>query len=371
MIMIALACLSLVALLTAAAWAVPVLSRPTLPFGVRVPDDRVSDPAVIAQRRRYTRSVLVLGAFAAVLSPSAAVLLDAPHVLQISVVVLGAAQILLFSIAHRAVSAAKRDGGWYAGVRQAAVADTALRTDPVRLPWPLLIPSVLLVLLTAATGLWRLDALPATLPTLRGAGVDPAVRVATTFATAFAAVLSQAALTLLTPLMAAALLRARPELDAASPAGSARRYRVYVSGLTRLLLNGVICADLTLLLLALQLWEIVPSSVRVTTLTWLPLTVAGGAFLYFGIRVGEAGHRLPPEPGEEQESGFVQRDDDRYWRLAGTIYVNRMDPAILVHTRLGGRWTLNLGNPAAWAILAGVAVPVLLALLHVIDVPTT
>ncbi|MEU8364105.1 hypothetical protein AB0C27_49610 [Nonomuraea sp. NPDC048882] len=48
-----------------------------------------------------------------------------------------------------------------------------------------------------------------------------------------------------------------------------------------------------------------------------------------------------------------------------------MDPAILVHARLGGRWTLNLGNPATWAVLAGVAVPVLLALLHVIDVPAT
>ncbi|MEU8364104.1 hypothetical protein AB0C27_49605 [Nonomuraea sp. NPDC048882] len=114
-----------------------------------------------------------------------------------------------------------------------------------------------------------------------------------------------ACLSLVALLTAAALLRARPELDAASPAGSARRYRVYLSGLTRLLLIGVVCADLTLLLLALQLREIVPSSVRVTTLTWLPLTVAGGAFLYFGIRVGEAGHRLPPEPGEEQESGFV------------------------------------------------------------------
>ncbi|MEU8399599.1 hypothetical protein AB0C28_30825 [Nonomuraea sp. NPDC048892] len=113
-----------------------------------------------------------------------------------------------------------------------------------------------------------------------------------------------ACLSLVALLTAAALLRARPELDAAGPAGSARRYRVYLSGLTRLLLIGVVCADLTLLL-ALQLWEIVPSSVRVTTLTWLPLTVAGGAFLFFGIRVGEAGHRLPPEPGEEQESGFV------------------------------------------------------------------
>ncbi|RJL35601.1 DUF1648 domain-containing protein [Bailinhaonella thermotolerans] len=369
MIMVAVAGLSLVALLTAAAVAVPVLSRPTLPFGVRVPAGRVSDPAITAQRRRYTRAVLVLGALAALLFPSAAVLLGTPHVLQAGIVGLGAAHMTLFYTAHRGVSAAKRRGDWYAGTRQAAAADTTLRTDPVRLPWPLLIPAALLPLLTAAIGSWRFGALPATLPTLGGPGVDPVVRVDTTFATAFAPVFSQVALTLLTPLLAAALLRARPELDAARPAGSARRYRVYLRGLARLLPAGAACANLTLLLLALQLWEIVTPSAIVTVVTWLPLAAAAAAGLIFGVRVGEAGHRLPPGPGEEPHSGFEQRDDDRHWHLAGMVYANRADPAILVHQRAGGRWTLNLGNPVAWAILAGLAIVALLSLLGVVDLP--
>ncbi|WP_345407416.1 hypothetical protein [Nonomuraea salmonea] len=77
----------------------------------------------------------------------------------------------------------------------------------------------------------------------------------------------------------------------------------------------------------------------------------------------------PPLPGEEQESGYVQRDDDRHWHLAGMLYANRMDPAILVHQRVGGRWTLNLGNPIAWAITAVIAVVTLLSVLGVIDLP--
>ena len=191
-------------------------------------------------------------------------------------------------------------------------------------------------------------------------GVDPAA--------AFAPVLSQAALTLLTPLLVAALLRARPELDAARPLGSARRYRVYLRGLAKLLLAGVACANLTLLLLAVQLWEIVTPTAIVTAVAWLPLVAA---CVVFGVRVGEAGHRLPPEPGEEPDSGFVQRDDDRYWHLAGMLYANRMDPAFLVHQRVGGRWTLNLGNPVAWPVLAGLGVLALLSVLGVADLPST
>jgi uncharacterized membrane protein len=366
MIMIALACLSLVGLLTAGAWAVPVLGRPTLPFGVRVPGARVSDPAVTTQRRRYSRAVLLLGAVAALLGPLVVVLAGDPDLLQAAVVALGVAQMALFYAAHRAVSAAKRRGNWYAGTRQAVTADTTLRTDPVRLPWPLLVPAALLLAGTAAIGWWRLDALADTLPTLRGWGVDQTVTVATTPAVAFAPVLTQAALTLLAPLLAAALLRARPELDAARPAGSARRYRAYLGGLVKLLLLGTACANLTLLLLAVQLWGIVALSEVMSAVTWLPLLVVAAAFLIFAVRVGEAGHRLPAEPGEEPDSGFVQRDDDRHWHLAGTVYANRMDPAILVHQRVGGRWTLNLGSPVAWVVLTGLAVLALLSLLGVL-----
>jgi uncharacterized membrane protein len=37
------------------------------------------------------------------------------------------------------------------------------------------------------------------------------------------------------------------------------------------------------------------------------------------------------------------------------LYVNRDDPAIMAGSRFGAGWTLNLGNPAAWLIIAGIA----------------
>ncbi|MDH2430557.1 DUF5808 domain-containing protein [Sphaerisporangium sp. TRM90804] len=338
--------LPLVALVTVAAWALPVLSRPTLPFGVRVPGDRVTAPEITAQRRRHARGVLVLGAIAAL-----AVVLGAPSG---ALLILGAADMALYYTAHRAVAAAKRRGDWYAGTKQATSTDTAFRTDPVRVPWPLLLPSLLLVAVTATIGVWRYSDLPANLATLRGLGVDAATRVPTTPASAFATVAAQVAVTLVAPVVIAALLRSRPDLDAEYPEASAYRYRVYLRGMSRLLLLVAACLNLTLLLLALRQWQVLAPSAGVTVATWLPPIAAGIAMLVFGVRVGEAGHRLPVA-GPEAGSGYVQRDDDRYWRLAGMVYANRDDPAIMVHQRVGGRWTLNLGNPVVWMGIAVVA----------------
>jgi uncharacterized membrane protein len=79
---------------------------------------------------------------------------------------------------------------------------------------------------------------------------------------------------------------------------------------------------------------------------------------------------LPALPGEhEEDTGAVQRDDDRYWYLAGMIYANRRDPAVLVHRRVGAYWTLNAGHPVAWVLIAVIVVTALLSGFDVIDLP--
>ncbi|MGW2193183.1 hypothetical protein ACWCSH_12610, partial [Streptosporangium sp. NPDC001682] len=60
--------LALVALVTCLMLVLPALARPTLPFGVRVTAERAGDPAIVAQRRTYTRLVVVVAAVAAVVS---------------------------------------------------------------------------------------------------------------------------------------------------------------------------------------------------------------------------------------------------------------------------------------------------------------
>lgn len=196
--------LALVALVAAAFWSVPVLGRPTLPFGVRVPGARVADPAILRVRRWYGRGVLLIG----VLSCAILLTTDLPTELTLSVSVV--AFCLLGYHAHRSVAAAKRAGDWYAGLRQGTTTDTSLRTDPVRPPWLLLAPTVLITVLTAAIGVLRYDELPSTLPTPNGLTVDAGTRTATTVSFAFSTVTAQVLTLLLIALLVAALPESVP-----------------------------------------------------------------------------------------------------------------------------------------------------------------
>ncbi|RQX17150.1 hypothetical protein DDE19_12450 [Micromonospora ureilytica] len=361
--------LTLNALITAAFWAAPALARPTLPFGVRIPKARAAEPVIVHARRRYNRDVLLLGAatFGALLVAELG--LDRHPRPELVLPVSLACYCALGYRAHRSVTAGKRDGDWYADTRPGITADTSLRTNPVRPPWILLTPAVALLGVTAAIGVWRYRYLPPTLPTPNGLTVDAGRRSATTVSFAFATVTAQLLIILLIVILTLAIRRARPELDAEQPVSSATRYRAYLTGILRLLIISAGCANASLLVAALQVWEILEPTLEVTLVSYLPLAAAMAAWAAFAVRAGDTGHRLPVADEHDDESRYVQRDDDAYWHIAGMIYLNRRDPAILVHRRAGMHWTLNFGNPMSWALVAVIALVALLTRLDIIDLP--
>lgn len=354
-----------IVVVTAILWTMPMLTRPTQPFGVRVPPGHVDEPVIREQRRRFSRRVLTAGVIAAAATAGlrlAGLGLVATAAVLVALVI---GDLAFNFLAYQRIRAAKRDRQWYEGTRQTIATDTSLRTDPVRFPWLLLIPAGVLLAATAIIGVWRYDRLPATLLTQTG---QP--RVATTVATAFSPVFAQLALLVVITLVTMAILRARPDLDAARPVASARRYRVYLRWTAVVLLLSAAGVNATLLVSALRMWEIVPDSVAVDIAGFVPVGLVSIGWIWFMVRVGDAGHRLPAAPGDETgDTGRVQRDDDRYWHLAGVVYLNRQDPALLVPKRLGLGWTLNLGHPVTWAILAALVAFIVLTATRVIDLP--
>lgn len=328
--------LAIIAFTAATFASAPALARPTLPFGVRVPARRTGEAVILRTRRRYNQGI----AAGAVVACGVLVGGLAPEIVLIGLV---AVYSLLGGLAGRSIATAKREEGWYAGTRQAVTADTSLRSDPVRPQWILLAPAVLLTVVTAVIGLSK------------GTGN-------------FSTVLTQILVVVLIPPLTIATSRARPEIDAAQPSASASRYREYLHGVLSLLLISAGCVNATMLLISLQLWEVVETTVPTTIVAYLPLLAAFIAWIVFSVRAGDAGHRLSPT-GDEPETRYEQRDDDRHWHAAGMVYVNRNDPALLVHRRVGTYWTLNLGHPIAWIVLAAVAVTGVLAGFGVVSLP--
>jgi len=347
-----------VLLITAGFSVVPVLARPTLPFGILVPRERVDEPVLRAVRNVYRGTVLFFGAVAVIGAFGGVSGLVPPLVV---------ANLLVYWGSSEAVAVAKRRREW-SPRRQGVVTDTSLRMKPVRPPWLLLLPAMVLLAATAVLGLIRYSALPDTLPTFAGIAVDAQRRIGTTPWSAAWPVTHQFVVLVLAVLVVIVLPRSRAPLDAAQPEGSARRYRAYLTGMLRIVALVATAANVALGVIALQMWMVVSPSLLWTALAVAPVVCALAVTLVWMARTGDAGHLL--EAAGDEDSGVSQRDDDRYWHVGGTVYANRADPALLVHQRVGMRWTLNLGHPGAWLVLTVLAALALAAATGVVHLPT-
>jgi uncharacterized membrane protein len=347
-------------LILVTAWLLPTLSRPTLPFAVRVPAEHAAAPVIVEQRRAYRWWVGALGGALVLAGLTLSVIYQlylAGVVLDLLVLVVVASGYLR---AKRAIQAVKRREGWYEGLRQAVAADTSLRTEPARFPWLWALPALLLLAVTVVAGIIRYPDMPATLVMHVDAHGVPNRVVPKSVGSAFATVAVQAGVTALIVAVTVLSFRARPDLDPAAPHRAARQYRAFTLRTAKALLVLAACVNLSMLATAWQIWSGGGFSLLAVV---LPIVLGAVVLLVVAVRTGQQGSRLPDTDGDE-DTGVVQRDDDRYWHGAGNIYVNREDPAVLVPKRLGYGWTVNFGNPRSLLLLLPiVAIGVLARLL--------
>ncbi len=333
----------------------PAVTRPTLQFGVRVPRERARAPVIGRERRAYYWRTAAIG----VCCTAAAVAVQGHGSWWLSRIILLlelAAGLGCFRVARRKIAAVKNADEWFAGLRQTVVADTSWRTDPPRFPVRWLIPALAVIAATAAVGALRYPGLPAHIVTQSGHRVSKSA----------VSVLLVAFQLYVTAQWSGILLivhRSRPDIEAADPAASTLRYRRFLAAYARALLTMVGLVDTTLLLIALPDWQVYRLSGPGQALPVLP--VAAGLVLLAAVaaRAGQGGSRLNGNVRGLAPAAGTDRDDDRFWK-AGLLYVNRDDPAIMVGARFGAGWTFNVGNPAAWLIVAGiVATPAGLAVI--------
>ncbi|MBK3384536.1 hypothetical protein IEI91_19665 [Streptomyces sp. DEF1AK] len=326
----------------------PRLSPHAVPFGVRVPPGRAEAPEVHRERRRYRALLLPATAALTAVSLGLGALTDSALVGSVAALVLCGVAAVLWLRAHQALTRAKEEGGWYEELRQGVAMDTSLRTDPVRMPWLWVVPSLLVLAVSATAGAFAYPELPDTLwlPERSPSGTEYRA-LATTFWSAFSLVLVQLAVTLTMVGTVAAVLRARADVDASRPRASAAEYRRRLALTARSLLGVGALLNVMLLGLSAMMWTGNRSGALLAVVVGVPALLAVAGAVYPFLPMARAG------AGEDEATGLVTRDDDRFWRAAGTMYVNADDPAVLVPKRVGLGWTVNLANRR---LLAGCAV---------------
>ena len=322
-------------------------SRPTLQFGVRVPRERVGAPIIRRERRAYYWRTGAIGAVATVTAMAVQGLGPAwlPRILLLPEM---AADFGCFLVARRKIAAAKSGGDWFAGLRQTIVTDTTWRTRPPRFPARWLLPALAVIAGTIVAGALRYPGLPAHIVTNSGHRVS-------TSAISVLLVACQLYITGLCGGLMLLVYRSRPDIEAADPAASALRYRRFLAVMSRALLTLAALLDTSLLLVALGVWQIYRLAGIGRGLPVLPFAVGMVLLAVVARRTGQGGSRLNGNVCGLAPAAGTDRDDDRFWK-AGLCYINRDDPAVVVGSRFGVGWTLNLGNPAARLIIGGIVV---------------
>jgi uncharacterized membrane protein len=322
----------------------PVVTRPTLQFGIRVPRERAGAPVIRRERRAYYWRTAAIGLCCTTVAVTTRDY-GSWWLSRIILLLELAAGLGCFLAARWKIAAVKNADGWFAGLRQTVVADTSWRTDPPRFPVRWLIPAVAVIAATVAIGALRYPGLPAHVITGSGHRVS-------TSAVSVLIVAGQLYFTTVYSGLMLIVHRSRPEIDAADPGASTLRYRRFLAVITRALLTMAALADLGLLLIALPDWQVYRLSGIGRALPVLPF--AAGVLLLGAVaaRTGQGGSRLNGNVRGLAPAAGTDRDDDRFWK-AGLLYVNRDDPALVVAARFGVGWALNYGNPVAWLLLAG------------------
>jgi uncharacterized membrane protein len=327
--------------------SMPAVTRPTVQFGIRVPRERTGTAVIRRERRAYywrTAAICVCGTVVAVTTMGYGSWWLSKIILLLELT----ACLGCFLIARWKIAAVKNADGWFAGMRQTVVADTGWRTDPPRFPVRWLIPALAVIAATATVGAVRYPGLPAHISTgffgRRVSKSDFGVLI----------VAGQLYFTIVYSGLMLIVHHSRPDIEAADPVASARRYRRFLAVITRAMLTMAALADLGLLLIALPDWQVYRLSGIGRVLPAAPF-VAGVLLLgVVAARMGQGGSRLNGNVRGLALTTGTDRDDDRFWK-AGLLYVNRDDPALVVAARFGVGWALNFGNPVAWLLIAGVA----------------
>ena len=337
---------ALSALVLALALALPSIASPSVPFGVRVPAQRVGDPTVVRQTRAYRWRVLISGIAAAGICVAIFGLTGDTVLLPLTVLVLVSVWYGCFFLANHEIRAAKAAGHWYEGLHQGIAVDTELRTDPPRFPWLWLAPALIVTAATAVIGVILYPSMPAILAVHYAAKGVPDRTAAKSVASVFSLVFVQIGVTALLSGIAAAILRSRPDIDPAHPVGSARWHRQYMLLGVKALLGLVAVIDLAMLGSSLLTWT-------GTVTSWAPLVVVIPILVAVGVAVVAMARNNREPDGGEEGTGLTHRDDDKHW-WGGMFYVNREDGALVVPRRFGVGWTLNFGNPRTAMLFAAV-----------------
>lgn len=340
----------------------PVITRRTLLFGVRIPEEAGKDETVIKLKNNYIKRMIIIGILAIIaliiqylISPGISIL--ATLYLPLVVIV---AQFITYVSKWKQATALKAKNKWT--VPMTSVVDTASSVQRENLwgfPKLWYIPSILVVLALIVLSIIRYPSLPGEIATHWNFEMKPDAWADKSYWIVLAVPLLTLVMIGVMMLGNITVYRMKLQINTERPELSYAQHRVY-----RNMMSTAIGIATLFLVVFSGVIQLMTLQIHISTVVMIIVTVAMITgmcipFMYVYIKAGQSGCKLNPQVSIEDISDSSSSKtkaiknpcgDDKFWKL-GLFYYNENDPAVLVEDRFGNNGSFNYARPAAKAIV--------------------
>lgn len=319
-------------------------------FAVTIPSARSHDRTLVGYRRMYcgimvacTTAVTAACMVAARLNPDHAFLLCFIIGLP-ALFILGYALMLVFRVKVQHV---KRERGWHAEQHRAVaiIGSDGDVPHPISMWWNLLYVPVFA--LTLAIGYAGYDRMPERIPLHVNLSGQVTRSMAKSPMAIWLPALIFGLLALVLVYSQYVIAHSKKGVDPDDPRRSARAYGLYARAWSVFtLIAGLIVCMLAPVMELTFTGVIASRQAMVIVLNVLIIAIGGSATL--SVMLGQNGSRISLGT---HDGASMPCDDDAHWKL-GVFYVDHDDASVFVPKRFGVGWTVNLGRPTTWIMLA-------------------
>lgn len=340
---------------------IPKFLKPTIVFGVNVPEQHEKDREILQLKNRYTAVVLFVGLFIFAVYIAWALIQDPQEEMLALVSVSVQMGALFLSVAyyfimHTKMKKLKEQRRWFSDKNEVKVVDLGFQEKLQLLPKILfIIPMIISIGLIFYTIL-KYPEMPGIIPTHWGPTGEADAFSEKNYLTAIS-------LPLILLIVQGMFLFTSEGIKMSGTSISPQRkktsvkqqlaFRKYSSWLSFVMSVGV-----TLMMGYLQLQSIHPEINSSLVMIALPigfLVLAFTSVAIFTVKVGQGGSRIIVEEEEVVDNhNITSVDDDRFWK-GGIFYFNKEDPSVFVEKRFGVGWSVNYARPLAWLFILGPA----------------
>ena len=331
----------------------PILTRKSYLFGVKIPIEKQNSPEAKSMKKSYILICLIGSAVIFALVIAQFVIM--PELTLLAVMYFPFLFIILQTAAFipnwRKAVKLKETNGWK--VLESTFAETKSshsRGNLSDLPWVWYIVGLILIFVSVVIALVQYPSLPDKIPTHFDINMQPDAWSDKSILTVMMIPLINLVMTLILWLTNVMFVRAKLQIDPQNPSLSFAQHRAYRRRMGHSM--GFLALGLVIIFVLTGFMSIIPDfkipfwlMIGIILVVTVPLCVVS-------IHSGQGGCRIKPKmiaenasvkqrsPSNIDNAIASGRGDDRYWIL-GMFYFNRDDPAYIVENRFGNNLGFN------------------------------